>query len=231
MCVGKNVNEMVYIGPTHVRKTFHSLLCHFYGIFSVSKCNPGRWSLVKGILGILWHIMARKYAKFSIYLLIYWKTVGEANYFEQSCVKNSHSAWFSASVQLHMLTGKNHSQEQISRKYSAKAHGRTGVSTNSASMMPCDVPHSVYFPSESKGCGMNVDSWHFSNWLLRHSPLRANVKRCYEALRRRVADYTLGVDLLVTRHFECLVQDVIRGLNINTNVSKSYWWHQTLHCN
>ncbi len=90
----------------HVRNTFSSLLCHFYGMFSVSKCNPGRWSLVKGILEILWHIMTRKYAKFSIYLLIYWKTVGEANYFEQSCVKNSHSTWFSASVQLHMLTGK-----------------------------------------------------------------------------------------------------------------------------
>lgn len=71
---------MVYIG--RVRKTFNSLLYHFYGMFSVSKCNPGRWSLVKGIREILWH-MTRKYPKFSIYLLIYWKTVGEANYFEQ----------------------------------------------------------------------------------------------------------------------------------------------------
>lgn len=94
----------------------------------------------------------------SLALLIYGKTVGETNYFEQSCVKNSHSAWLSASMELHMLTGKDHSQEQISRKYSAKAHGRTVASANSASMKPCDVPHSLYFPSESKGCGINVDS-------------------------------------------------------------------------
>lgn len=168
-----------------------------------------------------------KCVKFSTYLLIYGQTIGESNLlWTKWCEK--HSASFSASVQLHMLTGENHSQKLFSHKYSGKAHGRTGASANLAIVKPCDVPHSVYFPSESS---MNVDTWHLSNWLSRRLPLRDNVKRLYKALQRCAADYTLGVDSLVACHFECQAQDVKRGLNINTNVSKSYWWQQTLHCN